>query len=119
MAIEDGFVIDQQTGNVLDIAGGCFIRNPVVLYPRHGGAHQKWEVVPTDDWMKLKNPRSGLCLQVTNDGDLTVLEGGIHIFLDYFFLFPYIFSNKVFCSSVFKLILEYQQNKLGLQFCPD
>ena len=99
LAIEDGFVIDRPTGNVFDIAGGCFIRNPVILHPRHGGDHQKWEVVPTDDWMKLRNPASGLCLQVTNDGHLTVLEGGIHILLG----FPYLFFKvkKVFFQRVF------------------
>ena len=74
--IEDGFVVDQQTGNVLDIAGGARKRNPVILYPKHGGAHQKWEFVPIDDWMILKNPGSGLCLHVSKNlrQELTVEE---------------------------------------------
>ena len=66
---------------VLDIAGGASIRNPVILYPKHGGAHQKWEVVPTDDWMKLINPGSGLCLQVSNSGQELTVEGEIHTYL--------------------------------------
>ena len=79
--IEDGFIVDQQTGKVLDIAGGASIRNPVILYPKHGGAHQKWGVVPTDEWMKLINPGSGLCLQVSNSGQELTVEGGIHTYL--------------------------------------
>ena len=76
--IEDGFIVDQQTGKVLDIEGGVASpRNPVILYPKHGEANQKWEVVPTDDWMKLRNPKSGLYLQLDNGQVLTV-EGKIH-----------------------------------------
>ena len=83
---ENGFILEPGTnGKVLDIEGGVpFIGNPVILYPKHGGANQKWEEVPTSDdlgsWYKLRNPASGLCLQVTNFGqDLVVHEGGIHI----------------------------------------
>ena len=84
-AIKDGFVVEHQTGNVLDIEGGSLVRNkPVILYPKHGGSNQKWEVV-TEDWMKIRNPESGLCLQVTNFGqDLTVIEGGLHIIMFFF-----------------------------------
>ena len=75
--IEDGFIVDQQTGKVLDIEGGN-PRYPVIVYPKNGGANQKWEVVPTDDWMKLRNPKSGLYLQVSKNGqNLTVEEGEI------------------------------------------
>ena len=79
--IEDEFIVDQQTGKVLDIAGGASVRNPVILYPKHGGAHQKWGVVPTDDWMKLRNPGSGLCLQVSKNGQELTVEGVIHTYL--------------------------------------
>jgi hypothetical protein len=83
-----GFIVDQQTRNVLDIEGGvACIRNPVILFPEHGGANQKLEEVPFHgNWMKLRNPESGLCLQVSNNGqDLTVNEGGIHILLFFYF----------------------------------
>ena len=81
--IEDGFIVDQQTGNVLDIEGGVGASpsNPVILYPKHGQANQKWEVVPTDDWMKLRNPESGLCLQLSKNGQELTVEGKIHTYL--------------------------------------
>ena len=77
--IEDGFIVDQQTGKVLDIEGEVFSPGrEVIVYPKHGGANQKWEVVPTDDWMKLRNPKSGLYLQLTNNGQGLTVEGKIH-----------------------------------------
>ena len=77
--IEDGFIVDQQTRKVLDIEGGVASpRNPVILYPKHGGANQKWEAVPTDDWMKLRNPKSGLYLQLSKNGQVLTVEGKIH-----------------------------------------
>ena len=75
--IEDGFIFDQQTGKVLDIEGGN-PRHPVIVYPKHGGANQKWEVVPTDDWMKIRNPKSGLYLQLSKNGQVLTVEGKIH-----------------------------------------
>ena len=89
---EGGFIVDATTKKVLDIEGGvsssnpAYIGNPVILFPKHGGANQKWEVVPShvnpSHWMKLRNPESGLCLQVSNNGqDLIVTKGGIHILL--------------------------------------
>ena len=77
---------------VLDIAGGASIRNPVILYPKHGGAHQKWEVVPTDDWMKLINPGSGLCLQVSNSGQELTVESYhlLILFLNNFLNYKYL-----------------------------
>ena len=95
---QHGLIREPGNGKVLDIEGGvASIGSPVILFPKHGGANQKWEEVPISDdlpWYKLRNPASGLCLQVTNFGhDLTVGydyhhtvgEGGIYIVLVFFF----------------------------------
>lgn len=49
---------------VVDMAGGSSAQGTrVILYPAHGGANQKWEVVPVrGDWFQLKNTASGTCL---------------------------------------------------------
>ena len=64
------------------------IRNPVLLYSKHGGAHQMFEVAPSgDDWMKLINPASGLCLQVSKNGQELTVEGGILNFTKFYCMF--------------------------------
>lgn len=53
---DPNLVVDLDHGNP---AGGT----PVILYRAHGGANQKWEVVPVrGDWFQLKNKASGTCL---------------------------------------------------------
>ena len=55
-----------------------------------------FEVAPSgDDWMKLINPASGLCLQVSKNGQELTVEGGILNFTKFscMFLNPNNFSN--------------------------
>ncbi|MCF6524574.1 RICIN domain-containing protein [Streptomyces sp. JJ36] len=49
---------------VVDLAyGSPTPGTKVILHPAHGGANQKWEVVPVQgDWFQLKNKASGTCL---------------------------------------------------------
>ena len=63
---------------VLDMAGGSANPGtPVVLYNAHGGANQKWEMIPVQgDWFQLRNVASGTCLvngyhSVENGHELT------------------------------------------------
>ena len=63
---------------VLDMAGGSANPGtPVVLYGAHGGANQKWEMIPVQgDWFQLRNVASGTCLvngyhSVENGHELT------------------------------------------------
>ena len=54
-----------------------------------------FEVAPSgDDWMKLINPASGLCLQVSKNGQELTVEGGILNFTKFscMFLNPNNFS---------------------------
>ena len=77
-SIEGEFIIDESSGNVLDIVGGAFKNNPVILYSKHGGAHQRFKMESQDGitgWVKIKNPGSGLCLQSSENGIELTVEG--------------------------------------------
>ena len=52
---EDGFIVEENSKKVLDISGGGTNRGTdVILYGRHGGENQKWDVKDSG-WMRLKN----------------------------------------------------------------
>ncbi|MFI0240191.1 RICIN domain-containing protein [Streptomyces sp. NPDC016845] len=55
-ATDPGMVVDLDHGSP---ATGA----PVLVYPDHDGANQKWQVVPiAGEWFQLKNVASGSCL---------------------------------------------------------
>ncbi|MEU4891174.1 RICIN domain-containing protein [Streptomyces sp. NPDC044780] len=59
---------------VLDLQGGSANPGtPVILYNAHGGANQRWEMVPVQgDWFQLRNVASGTCLA---NGNHSVANG--------------------------------------------
>jgi hypothetical protein len=55
-AKDDGLVLDVSGSSTEDGA-------PIILYNRHGGANQRFEMVPVQgDWFQLRSVHSGKCL---------------------------------------------------------
>lgn len=53
---DPNLVIDLEASNPAD-------GTRIILYPRHGGANQRWEIVPVNgDWSQLRSQATGKCL---------------------------------------------------------
>ena len=87
-SLEDGYIIEKFSKQVMDNEYDLEGEDVILSDKQANKTTQQWEAVKLDgDWIKLKHPKSGFFLHVSEDGERLTIEeyskGKVHFYLKF------------------------------------